>query len=328
MSGVLQSLGLAKSGQGRGSIPLPMYSPIAPSESSPEHASQSDLDSVDEIENDQLHPAQRHSGVGRSTSSRFELPSLARFLADFTLGFADGLTVPFALTAGLSSLGQTDTVIYAGMAEICAGSISMGIGGYLSAKGEVAATRAKLAAGEMEEDDEDEEKGNAKEKTCPAVASDYLAPLDLPPHLMEMVVAHIEARSDVLVALESKAEEDDERLCSPIIVGLSVSIGYLLGGLLPLFPYFIVSQVGDGLLWSFVVCIIALFVFGFAKDFVLHRQSETERWNKRTSGIPWADIRRSTWEGTQMVILGSVAAVAAVLCVRAFESFRVPGSNE
>jgi hypothetical protein len=53
------------------------------------------------------------------------LPTLSRFLADFTLGFADGLTVPFALTAGLSSLGQTDTVIYTGMAEICAGSISI-----------------------------------------------------------------------------------------------------------------------------------------------------------------------------------------------------------
>ena len=55
---------------------------------------------------------------------RVRLPTLSRFLADFTLGFADGLTVPFALTAGLSSLGETKTVIYAGAAEICAGSIS------------------------------------------------------------------------------------------------------------------------------------------------------------------------------------------------------------
>ncbi|KAJ2897945.1 Vacuolar iron transporter cccA [Zalerion maritima] len=64
------------------------------------------------------------------------LPSRARFLADLTLGFADGLTVPFALSAGLSSLGKTETIIYAGLAEICAGCISMGIGGYLSARGE------------------------------------------------------------------------------------------------------------------------------------------------------------------------------------------------
>uniref|UniRef100_A0A8H7N277 Uncharacterized protein n=1 Tax=Bionectria ochroleuca TaxID=29856 RepID=A0A8H7N277_BIOOC len=64
---------------------------------------------------------------------------IARFLADFTLGFSDGLTVPFALTAGLSSLGTAQTVIYAGFAELCAGSISMGIGGYLSALDEVRA---------------------------------------------------------------------------------------------------------------------------------------------------------------------------------------------
>lgn len=60
----------------------------------------------------------------KNSPGRVRLPTLSRFLADFTLGFADGLTVPFALTAGLSSLGETKTVLYAGMAEICAGSIS------------------------------------------------------------------------------------------------------------------------------------------------------------------------------------------------------------
>ena len=64
-------------------------------------------------------------------------PFLTRFLSDFTLGFSDGLTVPFALTAGLSSLGRTDTVISGGLAELCAGSISMGIGGYLAARDEI-----------------------------------------------------------------------------------------------------------------------------------------------------------------------------------------------
>lgn len=66
------------------------------------------------------------------------MPTLpvSKFLSNFTLGFADGFTVPFALSAGLSSLSQTKTVIYAGLAEICAGSISMGIGGYLAARGE------------------------------------------------------------------------------------------------------------------------------------------------------------------------------------------------
>src|ERR1700761_6968955 len=83
--------------------------------------------------------------------SKSRSPLLIRFLSDFTLGFSDGLTVPFALTAGLSSLGRTDTVIYAGLAELCAGSISMGIGGYLSAKDELPSNAAENQDGDEEE---------------------------------------------------------------------------------------------------------------------------------------------------------------------------------
>lgn len=60
----------------------------------------------------------------------------ARVISDATIGLSDGLTVPFALTAGLSALGQTKVVIYGGLAELIAGAISMGLGGYLGAKSE------------------------------------------------------------------------------------------------------------------------------------------------------------------------------------------------
>lgn len=60
----------------------------------------------------------------------------ARFISDATIGLSDGLTVPFALTAGLSALGDTKVVIYGGLAELIAGAISMGLGGYLGAKSE------------------------------------------------------------------------------------------------------------------------------------------------------------------------------------------------
>ena len=60
----------------------------------------------------------------------------ARLIADATIGLSDGLTVPFALTSGLSTLGSTKVVIFGGLAELIAGSISMGLGGYLGAKGE------------------------------------------------------------------------------------------------------------------------------------------------------------------------------------------------
>lgn len=65
----------------------------------------------------------------------------ARVIGDATLGLSDGLTVPFALTAGLSALGNTKVVIYGGFAELIAGAISMGLGGYLSAKGEAYVVR-------------------------------------------------------------------------------------------------------------------------------------------------------------------------------------------
>ena len=60
----------------------------------------------------------------------------ARVISDAIIGLSDGLTVPFALTAGLSALGDTKVVVYGGLAELIAGAISMGLGGYLGAKSE------------------------------------------------------------------------------------------------------------------------------------------------------------------------------------------------
>lgn len=61
----------------------------------------------------------------------------ARIVADSILGLSDGLTVPFALTAGLTALGDTRVVILGGLAELIAGAISMGLGGYVGAKSEM-----------------------------------------------------------------------------------------------------------------------------------------------------------------------------------------------
>lgn len=320
---VLKSLFLNSRGDD-GSMSL--YSPItnrAPSDSAndtdTERASHSDFS---EIENDQLnlHAAQRHA-TPKSSAPFFVMPSLTRFLADFTLGFADGLTVPFALTAGLSSLGQTETVIYAGMAEICAGSISMGIGGYLSARGENAAASRTRDQEEEDSSAEDPEKTGLVASEKNSVVQEYLAPLDLPEELSNLVTEHLYRNPGVVQTLAERAQDDEEELASPILVGLSVALGYLLGGILPLAPYLFVSQVGTGLLWSFIVCIVALFVFGFTKDFLVNRERRNEEvvWSGRKRSFPWKDIRRSTWEGTQMVLLGSVAAASAVLCVRLFE---------
>ena len=258
-------------------------------------------------------------------------PSLQTLLPDFTLGFADGLTVPFALTAGLSSLGQTSTVIYAGMAEICAGSISMGIGGYLAARGEA---RAASASRDDQEPARDEDAVSLLSSDCGdlekrASLSDdgeemsaiarRLVPLRLPPDLEEAVLAHLRRHGydrSAITETRSPKSPVEEPISFPILTGLSVSLGYLIGGIIPLFPYFFVREVGTGLLCSFLVCILALFVFGFGKDFVLNGGNDREMDEGR---IPWSRIRSSLWEGFLMVVLGGTAAVAAVLCVRLFD---------
>ncbi|KAF3067232.1 Protein CCC1 [Daldinia childiae] len=246
------------------------------------------------------------------------LGRLPEFLSHFTLGFADGLTVPFALTAGLSSLGYTKTVIYAGMAEICAGCISMGISGYLAAKGETA----------MKSRNHDE----GLELTGRDSIQEYLAPLELPSHLLQYVKAHIDYNPAVsrrlLCHLNSTADGFTSKTKGfpPAVVGLSVSVGYMLGGLLPLFPYFFVSQVADGLRWSFAVCVLALFVFGFAKEYLLHNESVGNNWRyggTKRGPVVWERMKKGCWEGIWMVVMGGIAAVAAVLCVKLFEGFVV-----
>jgi len=227
--------------------------------------------------------------------------TLTRFLADFTLGFADGLTVPFALTAGLSSLGQSHTVILAGLTEICAGCFSMGMGGYVAAKGERDAVRA-----------EREGKGKGGGTT----AARYLEPLALPLSVYGVVIAHVLERGYVLERLEAAARDSrDARAASPVVVGLSVALGYLLGGLLPVLPYFFVVRAEDGLAWSFGVNLVASFLFGFAKHFFTAGPGV----QGKTGGVPWRHVGRSAWEGALMAIVGGLSAVLAVVCVKGLE---------
>ncbi|KAI0908799.1 Ccc1 family [Ustulina deusta] len=254
-------------------------------------------------------------------------PLLSRFLADFTLGFADGLTVPFALTAGLSSLGQTNTVIYAGMAEICAGCISMGIGGYLAAKPDDATNNGHGLENDDKDDDDEKSTLDAPLRQDRGVI-DYITPLQLPPDLLQSVMAHIESSPEIAArVIDSPYFTRNEPIpepvkTAPVISGLSVALGYLLGGSFPLAPYFFVGSVAEGLLWSFSICIIALFIFGFAKEYVLRIDSMRHRYHSRKKTgrlLRWDLIKPGLWEGARMVVFGGIAAVAAVLCVKLFD---------
>lgn len=199
-------------------------------------------------------------------------------------------------------------------------SQTVGIGGYLSARSEQTLSPGhQLVTGDGGDDVSDPEKEPALSHR--EVMDDYLAPLQLPSELLQALQLHVKRHPIIMNAVRTKSAgikgKFEERACSSIMIGLSVSLGYLLGGLLPLFPYFFVTDVGNGLRWSFAVCILALFLFGFTKTYILQTD---ETLNLRGHISPtWPRIRCSLWEGVQMVVLGSVAALVAVLAVRAFE---------
>ncbi|GAB7325778.1 hypothetical protein MBLNU13_g09869t1 [Cladosporium sp. NU13] len=109
-----------------------------------QHTSHSSLESgsrSQDLDSSYNHTNEKTTARTQTTTTKVN----PRTIADATIGLSDGLTVPFALTAGLSTLGDTNVVIYGGLAELMAGSISMGLGGYLGARSEAAGYRAAFS---------------------------------------------------------------------------------------------------------------------------------------------------------------------------------------
>ncbi|KAK6594153.1 vacuolar iron transporter [Botrytis cinerea] len=166
----------------------------------------------------------------------------ARVISDATIGLSDGLTVPFALTAGLSAFNDSKIVIGGGMAELIAGAISMGLGGYLAAKSELASYHA------------------TREKTLERIETDLQGvlndlmeeyePYEFPKevitgqstHLAQM---HPELLTDYIMQFQHCEEEP--ATSRAFTSALTISMGYFLGGLLPLLPYLFVATVAEGL---------------------------------------------------------------------------------
>ncbi|KAL6924004.1 hypothetical protein FSHL1_001257 [Fusarium sambucinum] len=247
------------------------------------------------------------------------MSNLKRFFSDFTLGFSDGLTVPFALTAGLSSLGKADTVITGGLAELCAGSISMGIGGYLAARDECFPCQSTIPDGENPRDHGGSDE--ASETDCMVEQSEkmqvrlddlvrrHLEPLDLSVSTITTVLDSIQREPKNLRHTISKLESYTDNTSlhtisltpSPIISGLTISLGYSVGGIIPLLPYFFASTVGMGLRLSSILCLVVLFTFGAGKRWILSSDRD--------------NVISCLIEGLQMLVLGAMAAGASVLCV-------------
>jgi VIT1/CCC1 family predicted Fe2+/Mn2+ transporter len=180
---------------------------------------------------------------------------------DIVIGMSDGLTVPFALAAGISGLSSISTgvVVTAGLAEIAAGSIAMGLGGYLAAKTE----REHYESERAREDREIDEKTEMEVLECEEILQDY----GLDEQSATTVVAALRTDrkrwTDFMMRFELNLDEPDPKRArqSAFTIGAS----YIVGGLVPLFPYMLIEHVQSALPVSVIVTLIALFVFGFVK---------------------------------------------------------------
>ena len=179
---------------------------------------------------------------------------------DIIIGMSDGLTVPFALAAGISSTGaHTSVIVVAGISAIIAGCISMGLGGYLAARNDVEYYYNKL------EKESNEIKGTPIEEMQEVVNIfiDYgLTSKEIDP-VMEVFQNNPKQWVNFMVRNELELSKPYQGRA--LDSGITVAISYLISGFIPLFPYIFVKIPYNALLISIIVTFIALVIFGYVK---------------------------------------------------------------
>jgi vacuolar iron transporter family protein len=184
----------------------------------------------------------------------------SELVRDIVIGMSDGLTVPFALAAGLSGTDvSTALVVTAGLAEVAAGSIAMGLGGYLAARSDAEHYASERVREEHEiitlPEREREEVGH--------VFRNYgLTDAQIEPILQAFASNH-PAWVDFMMRFELGLEEPDPRRA--LRSATTIAGAYVAGGLIPLAPYMIVASTRPGLLLSILVTLVALVIFGYIK---------------------------------------------------------------
>ena len=179
---------------------------------------------------------------------------------DVVIGMSDGLTVPFALAAGLTgAIEQTGLIVVAGVAEIAAGAIAMGLGGYLAAKSDA----EHYASERAREHREVHEKPDAEEAEVLEVLEGYGVKAEEAAPVIRALRRRPEAWVDFIMRFELGLERPDPRraLLSAITIGAS----YVAGGIIPLASYMIFAGVRTALTVSVVVTLLALLGFGYVK---------------------------------------------------------------
>src|SRR5215468_9413530 len=177
---------------------------------------------------------------------------------DVVIGMSDGLTVPFALAAGLSgAIASTGIIVTAGLAEISAGAIAMGLGGYLAAKSDAEhyASEMRREHREVQEIPQEEQEEVARVFRAYGLSQEEISPI------IRALTAHPQSWVEFMMRYELGLEKPDPRRA--LNSALTIALSYIAGGLIPLFPYMVLKPVRDALTLSIVVTAVALFVFGY-----------------------------------------------------------------
>ena len=216
-------------------------------------------------------------------------------LRDVVIGMSDGLTVPFALAAGLSgAVDSTHIIVIAGIAEVAAGSIAMGLGGYLAGKTEQDHYNSEVKREFYEVD-------NLRHKEIEET-KEFFKNIGLSAGLQEKATEEIAKDKkqwvDFMMKYELGLDKPDPKRAAKS--ALNIGISYIVGGLVPLSPYFFVDSPIDGLKISVIVTLLCLFVFGWFKS-------------KLTGINVW-------WGALRVMMIGAAAAGAAFGVAKLFEA--------
>jgi len=207
---------------------------------------------------------------------------------DIVIGMSDGLTVPFALAAGLSGVvASTGIIVTAGLAEIAAGSIAMGLGGYLAARSDAEHYESERAR----EQQEVREKAATEATEIAEIFRSYGLTAEESAPVVAALRARPEAWVDFMMRFELGLEEPDPKRA------LTIAGAYVAGGFIPLGPYLFVTRARTALALSAIVTLAALLLFGYIKG--------------RFTGT------KPVRSALQTALIGGLAAAAAFLIARA-----------
>jgi VIT1/CCC1 family predicted Fe2+/Mn2+ transporter len=215
------------------------------------------------------------------------------FITDIVIGMSDGLTVPFALAAGLSgAVNSNAVVITAGVAEIVAGSIAMGLGGYLAGKTEQEHYQAEL----KREYDEVENLPEREKSEVRLIFQEYGLNEQTQNIIADELAKDRDKWVDFMMKYELGLEKPDVNRARNSAA--TIGISYIIGGLIPLTAYFFTQTPIDGLMISAILTVICLFIFGYFKS--------------KVTGQP------PVKGALKVMLIGIIAAAAAFLIAKSF----------